>query len=158
MPKHINHSRLRGNIAEPEVFPTQKDEEIVVRFRLATTKKWKDKNTGEQREMTAWHTCVAFRHTAKYLRDYAPKGSLVEVDGEIAYEPYKDSEGIERIATKIIVSEADILIKGGASNGNSQSPQPNGQSAAENNRSEQPATAGAGEKNPFDLNDDDVPF
>ncbi len=166
MALHKNLIVLRGNMATPEIFDARGDnDDIVTRFGLATTKRWKDKATGEPREVTQWHTITAFRQTAKYVRDYAPKGSLVEVTGELVYEQYTGDDGVERTSAKIMAREVDVIIKGDSNvaehpSSNSQktttrAPQQAQPAAAQSGGA---AQAAVGDSNPFDFPDDEIPF
>lgn len=53
-------------------------------FSIATSEKWKDKSSGEMKEQTEWHNCVAFGKTAELVSTYVRKGSLVYVEGKLS--------------------------------------------------------------------------
>ena len=81
----------------------------VTTFSVATTEKWRDKQTGELKEDTEWHRVTAFGRTGEIAGEYLSKGSHVFVEGRIKTEKYTDKEGAERYSTKIIASGIEML-------------------------------------------------
>jgi len=53
-------------------------------FSIATSEKWKDKQSGEMKEQTEWHNCIAFGKTAELVGAYVRKGSLVYIEGKLS--------------------------------------------------------------------------
>lgn len=105
----INKVTLIGNLgADPEVRYTP-DGDAVCTLRLATTDKWKDKTTGDMREMTEWHRVVIFRRLAEVANDYLKKGALVYIEGRLRTRKWQDKEGHERFTTEIEASEMKML-------------------------------------------------
>src|SRR5574343_1420591 len=79
----VNKVILVGNLgADPETRYTASGDAIC-NIRLATTDSWKDKNTGEKREMTEWHRVVFYRRLAEIAGQYLKKGSQVYLEGRI---------------------------------------------------------------------------
>jgi single stranded DNA-binding protein len=72
----------------------------ILSFRMATAKKWKDKQSGAQKEETQWHSCVLFGDRATELQPHLHKGSYVRVEGEVTYEQW-EKDGVKHYATKI---------------------------------------------------------
>jgi single-strand DNA-binding protein len=150
----LNRVQLIGRAgADPEVrYMTNGD--CVCNIRLATTESWKDKASGDKKEITEWHRCVLYRKLGEVAGQYVKKGSLLYLEGRIRTRKWTDKEGQERYTTEIEISEMQML--GGK-------PQPD-QSA-----SEKPAAAGASNagsnaaadrKAPAysDMGEDDIPF
>lgn len=80
----------------------------IASFSLATTEKWKDKQTGEFKESTEWHNITAFNKLAEIAGQYAAKGDLVYVEGKIKTEKYQ-KDGADRYVTKIIADQIQLL-------------------------------------------------
>jgi single-strand DNA-binding protein len=79
----LNRVTLIGNLgADPEVRYTQSREAIAT-IRIATTETYKDKSSGERKEITEWHRVVFFGRTAEVVGEYLKKGSPIYVEGRI---------------------------------------------------------------------------
>lgn len=105
----INKVILIGNVgADPEMraFPNG---DAVCNLRLATTEKWKDKDTGDTRETTEWHRVVLFRRLAEIAREYLRKGSSVYVEGRLRTRKWVDKDGREHYTTEIEAREMKLL-------------------------------------------------
>lgn len=104
----VNKAILLGNLGrDPEIRTTQNGKEIG-NFSLATSEKWKDRETGERKEKVEFHNITVFGSLVKVLA-YLEKGSKVYVEGKITTEKYTDKQGIEKFATKIIAETIDII-------------------------------------------------
>lgn len=76
----------------------------IVRFSLATSESWKDRDTGERQERTQWHNVVVMApQTAKFVKDYVRKGDLVMVEGSVEYRKWEKDGGETVNITEIIV-------------------------------------------------------
>ena len=115
--------------------------DAVANIRLATTESWKDKSTGEKKEITEWHRVVFYRKLAEIVGQYLKKGSAVYIEGRIRTRKWKDKEGQERYTTEIEANEMQML--GGKSREEGQASAPQGP--------KQHSTS-------FDDMDDDIPF
>lgn len=105
----LNRASLIGRVGkDPELQNTKKGESVSF-FSLATTEKWKDKTSGEQREATEWHNIVTFGKLSQIVQSFVKKGSLVYVSGKIVTRKYTDKDGIERYSTNINVDELKLL-------------------------------------------------
>lgn len=103
----INKVILLGVLGQdPKSGQTQNGKEYA-NFSLATSKRWKDQS-GEKKEETTWHNISCFGSIAKVCQ-YLEKGSKIYLEGEIKHEKYKDKDGIEKAATKIIAETIDII-------------------------------------------------
>ncbi len=137
----VNKVILVGHLgADPETrFMPNGD--AVANIRLATTESWKDKGTGEKKEITEWHRVVFFRKLAEIVGQYLKKGSAVYVEGRIRTRKWQDKEGQERYTTEIEANAMQML--GGKSREEGQASDPKGP--------KQHSTS-------FDDMDDDIPF
>ena len=122
--------------------------EAVVNISLATSEKWKDKQTGEQKEATEWHRVTAFGKLAEIIGQYVKKGDLIYVAGKIVTRKYQDKDGSERYATEIRASEMRML--GSKGDG--------GERQATPERQQRPAAQQQPKGSGFDDMDDDIPF
>ncbi|MEZ7912043.1 MAG: single-stranded DNA-binding protein [Propionivibrio sp.] len=154
----VNKIILVGNLgADPEV-RYMSNGEAVANVRLATTESWKDKNSGEKREVTEWHRVVFYRKLAEIVGQYLKKGSSVYIEGRIRTRKWQDKEGQERYTTEIEATEMQML-------GGRQSAASSSGGEAEYGGSMPSSSSGGGsrpapaKKAPsFDTMDDDIPF
>lgn len=147
MARGVNKVTIVGNLgADPETRYTQGGSAITT-IRVATSERWKDKQTGEDQERTEWHRIKFFGRLAEIVGEYLKKGRQVYVEGSLRTDKYTDKDGIERYVTDIIGQEMQML--GGNPDGQQRSQQ-QGRPAP---RREGPAQ---GEQQHFD--DDDIPF
>ena len=105
----VNKVILIGNLgADPETryLPSG---DAVTNIRIATTDKWKDKQSGEMREATEWHRLVFNGRLAEIAAQYLRKGSQIYVEGQIRTRKYTDKDGVEKYATDIRVDQMQML-------------------------------------------------
>ena len=76
---------------------------------LATTRRWKDRNTQERKEETEWHRVVFFAGLAKVVIEYVKKGHQIYVEGRLKTRKWQDRDGVERYTTEIVASEMHML-------------------------------------------------
>jgi single-strand DNA-binding protein len=104
----VNKVILIGNLgADPEIRHLQ-DGVSVANFRIATTETFKDKNTGEKREQTEWHSIVAWRGLATIAEKYLKKGSKVYIEGKLRTRKW-EKDGVDRYTTEIMADEMTLL-------------------------------------------------
>jgi single-strand DNA-binding protein len=105
----LNRVTLIGNLgADPEVRYTQ-NREAIATIRIATTETYKDKSSGEKKEITEWHRVVFFGRTAEVVGEYLKKGSPVYVEGRIQSRKWQDKDGQDRYVVEILASEMKML-------------------------------------------------
>lgn len=78
-------------------------------LRLATSKRYTDKQTNETKEQTQWHTVECWRNLADVVDKYVRKGDKLYIEGELIYRAYTDKEGVERVMTSIVAQELKML-------------------------------------------------
>jgi single-strand DNA-binding protein len=151
----VNKVILVGNLgADPETRYMPSGESIT-NIRIATTDKWKDKQSGEMKEATEWHRIAFFGKLAEIAGEYLKKGSQVYVEGRLRTRKWQDKEGQDRYTTEIVAERMQML--GGRAGSGEPRPEPAMAGKAADARS---ATSGA-EKKPaskFDDLEDDIPF
>lgn len=100
----INKVILIGNLgADPEA-NFMKNGDPVVNFRLATSIRTKDKETGSYKQDTEWHRVVCYGKSAEYVVEYVKKGSKVYIEGRLKTRKWTDKEGVDRYTTEIVAS------------------------------------------------------
>ncbi|MGF6440537.1 single-stranded DNA-binding protein [Paraburkholderia youngii] len=176
----VNKVILVGNLgADPEVryLPSG---DAVANIRLATTDRYKDKASGEFKEMTEWHRVSFFGRLAEVVSEYLKKGSSVYIEGRIRTRKWQAQDGTDRYSTEIVADQMQMLGGrgagggggdgggyGGDDDGNSRGNAPRssggGRSAGGGGNgggraSSRPATGGAPSGGGFDAMDDDIPF
>lgn len=107
MSQTLNKIILIGHFgADPESrsLPSEQDK-IVVNVSLATTERWTDKTTQEDKEETEWHSLVLYNQQARFARDYLKKGAKVYVEGRNRTRKWDDDKGVTRYKTEVIVSD-----------------------------------------------------
>jgi single-strand DNA-binding protein len=105
----LNKVMLIGRLgADPEGRSMQNGEQVAS-FSMATSEKWKDKKTGEQRERTEWHRIVCFGSLAKVCIDWLKKGSQIYVEGQSRTRKWKDKEGNDRWTTEINIHDMKMI-------------------------------------------------
>jgi single-strand DNA-binding protein len=100
----VNKVILIGNLgADPEVRHTQ-DGRAICNMRLATTESWRDKQSGEKREKTEWHSVVIFNEQlGKVAQQYLKKGSKVYIEGQLQTRKWQDNAGNDRYTTEVVL-------------------------------------------------------
>lgn len=109
MSRGINKVILIGNLgADPETrsMPSGTN---VTNIRIATSENWKDKQSGEQKERTEWHSIAAFGRLAEIMGEYLRKGSKVYIEGSLRTRKWQDKQGNDRYTTEIIANELQML-------------------------------------------------
>ena len=144
MARGVNKVILVGNLGADPDTRYMPSGNAVTNIRLATSKSWKDKNTGDQQERTEWHRVAFFGRLAEISAEYLRKGSQVYIEGELRTRQWQDRDGNDRWTTEIIASDMQML---GSRQGAS-APEPMPARAA----AEPPASTGT------DDLDDDIPF
>jgi single-strand DNA-binding protein len=100
----VNKVILIGNLgADPEVRHTQ-DGRAICNLRLATTDSWRDKQSGEKRDKTEWHSVVIFsEQLAKIAQQYLKKGAKVYIEGQLQTRKWQDNSGNDRYTTEVVL-------------------------------------------------------
>ncbi|RYF32718.1 MAG: single-stranded DNA-binding protein [Comamonadaceae bacterium] len=170
----VNKVILVGNLGRDPETRTFPSGDQVCNATLATTDKWKDKQSGEMREATEWHRLVFNGRLAEIAAQYLRKGSQIYVEGQIRTRKYQDKDGVEKYATDIRVDQMQMLgsrqgmgapsgggdddggySQGGGGGGGYA---PRAPAAAPRAPAAAPRQAPAKSSSGFDDMDDDIPF
>ncbi len=156
MARGVNKVILIGNLGKDPEVRYMPSGGAVTNITVATSDSWKDKQTGEKKETTEWHSVVFFNRLAEIAGEYLKKGSKVYIEGSLKTEKYQDkATGADRYSTKIIANEMQMLDGKGGSADYAASAAP-GSSAPQ--RSSENRGAPAAQENKFEDFDDDIPF
>ena len=105
----VNKVILMGNLGrDPETRFTANGA-AVCNLRIATTRTWKDKASGDRREETEWHSVVLYDRLAEIAGEYLKKGRPVYVEGRLKTRKWQDKDGQERYTTEVIATEMQLL-------------------------------------------------
>ena len=101
----LNRVRLIGFLgADPETLKTRTGGADYARFTLATSERWRDKNTGERREATEWHKIVVWNEKlVELVRKYLKKGSKIYLEGKLTTRKWQGRDGVDRWTTEIVL-------------------------------------------------------
>ena len=109
----LNKVLLIGRLgADPEI-KQMVNGKNVARLSLATSNRWKDKNTGEKKEKTEWHRVVVFNDgLVKVIQQYVKKGAQVYIEGQLTTRKWKDEKsGIDRYSTEVVLQGFNSSFK-----------------------------------------------
>lgn len=116
----VNKVILVGNLGnEPEVRNLPSGGKVV-NLSVATSERWRDRNTGEQREKTEWHRVVIFSEgLAKVAEQYLRKGSKVYIEGQLQTRKWQDQSGADKYSTEIVLQgfNASMVLLDGRGEG-----------------------------------------
>ena len=179
----VNKVILVGNLGQDPEVRYMPNGGAVANITLATSESWRDKQTGENKEITEWHRVVLFGKLAEVAGEYLKKGSQVYIEGQLRTRKWQDQGGQERYTTEVVVNVGGTMQMlggrqqggnagapaggaqgGGNNNGWGQPQQPQGSNnqfsgGAQSRPQQQPQSAPASNNNepPMDF-DDDIPF
>ena len=117
----VNKCIILGNLGnDPEVKYTASGSAIA-NLTVATSEEWKDKATGDKKEMTEWHRVVLFGKLAEVAGEYLRKGSQVYIEGQLRTRKWTDQSGQEKYTTEIVVGMNGVMqMIGGRQEANQQ--------------------------------------
>lgn len=127
----VNKVILIGNVgADPEIRSLGNDQRVA-RLRIATSERWKDRNSGERKERTEWHTVSVFNQgLVGVIERFVKKGSKLYIEGKLETRDWEDKEsGAKRYATEIVLrnygGEITLLDSRGSDDNSSPRPRQN---------------------------------
>jgi single-strand DNA-binding protein len=116
----VNKVILVGNLGrDPEVRTFQNGGKVC-NLRVATSENWKDRNTGERRERTEWHSVAIFNENlARIAEQYLRKGSKVYLEGQLETRKWQDQSGQDRYTTEVVLRQfrGELTLLDGRSEG-----------------------------------------
>ena len=132
---------------DPETRTTTSGQQVVS-FGVATSRRWKDQSSGEMKEMTEFHNCVAWGRLAQTVGTYCRKGSKVYLEGRLQTRSWDDPTGAKKYRTEIIADNVIMLDRKGEGPAAGSAPSAPAEQAA------QPAPAPSEDE----INIEDIPF
>lgn len=150
----VNKAIIVGNLGKDPEMRYMPNGEAVCNITVATSERWKDKATGEKREITEWHRVVFYRKLAEIAGQYLKKGSPVYIEGRIRTRKWQDKEGQDRYTTEIEANEMQML---GSREGMGDAP-PRESVAGSGGAGNRPAAAPQPAGGSFNDFEDDIPF
>ena len=111
----INKAYIIGNLGQDPEKKVTENGLAITTFSVATTEKWKDKNSGENIQQSEWHRVVTFRRLAEICADFLRKGSKVYIEGKLQTRSW-EKDGIKRYSTEIVAQEMKMLDSRSADN------------------------------------------
>ena len=153
----VNKVILLGNLGkDPEIRSMQNGSKLAT-FSIATSKRWKDKQTQEYKDKTEWHNIVVFGDgLVDIIEKYTKKGSKVYLEGELQTSKYQDQDGQDRYSTKVVLqgynSNFTLLDNRGSSVSDSSNIDDNSQKIESSSQQSEKI-----ETNNSDI-EDDIPF
>ncbi|MDO8304768.1 single-stranded DNA-binding protein [Herminiimonas sp.] len=161
----VNKVIIVGNLGRDPETRYMPNGEAVTNVAVATTESWKDKTSGDKKEITEWHRITFYRKLAEIAGQYLKKGSSVYIEGRLQTRKWTDKDGVERFTTEIIADTMQMLGGRPGAGGGSASmdddyssnnaPAPR-QSSAGASSAARPAAKPAASN--FNDMDDDIPF
>ncbi len=156
----VNKVILVGRLGkEPEVRHLESGVGVA-NFSLATSETYKDRNSGERKEITDWHNIVLWRGLADVAEKYLHKGDLVYIEGRLKTRSWQDKDGNTRYTTEVVGDNMTMLGSKGSSQGNTPPPpteEPAGKTTVQNTESTTTDTANDTLAS-TDAETDDLPF
>ena len=164
----VNKVIIVGNLGRDPEIRYMPSGDAIATLAVATTDKWKDKASGEQKEATEWHRISAFGKLAEIMGQYLKKGSQVYVEGRLKTRKYTDKDGVEKYSTEIVCDTMQML--GGRQGMGGDSAESGGYSAPAARQNSGGGTSGGANANyaesrpapkpapNFSDMDDDIPF
>ena len=154
----VNKVILIGNVgADPEIRRTQ-DGRPIANLRIATSETWRDRNSGERREKTEWHTVVVFNEgLCKVVEQYVKKGAKLYIEGALQTRKWQDQSGQDKYSTEVVLQGFNsnlTMLDGRGENGGDSA----GFSGPPTTRSEGRRPAASAPAFESGGMDDDIPF
>ena len=154
MARGVNKVILIGNLGQDPESRTTPGGTTVTNIRVATTDSWTDRQSGEKKESTEWHTVVMWNKLGEIAAEYLRKGSQVYIEGRLQTRKWQDKTGNDRYTTEVVASEMQML--GGRSGGGGAAQETrDSREGAGRGAAAAPAAGPGGSGAEFD---DDIPF
>lgn len=155
----VNKVIIVGNLGRDPETRYMPSGDALTNIAVATTDKWKDKATGEQKEATEWHRIAFFGKLAEIAGQYLKKGSQVYIEGKLRTRKYTDKDGVEKYSTEIVADTMQMLgSRQGMGGGAAQMDDGGYAAAPARTPAQAPARAPARQPSNINIEDDDIPF
>ncbi len=160
----VNKVILIGNLGrDPEVRSFQNGGKVC-NLRIATSENWKDKNTGERKEKTEWHSVAIFQEgLVRIAEQYLRKGSKVYIEGQLQTRKWTDQQGVEKYTTEVVLQRyrGEMTLLGGRGDSSSMGGDSGGDSSIQVSYDQTPQAGSQSSPPPMRSSndmDDGIPF
>lgn len=109
MARGVNKVIVIGNLGQDPETRYMPSGSAVTNLRVATNESWKDRQTGEQKDRTEWHSVAMFGRLAEIAAEYLRKGSQVYIEGKLRTRKWQDRDGNDRYTTEIVADDMQML-------------------------------------------------
>ncbi len=109
MARGVNKVIIVGNLGQDPDVKAMPSGMTVCNIRIATSESWKDKQSGEMKEQTEWHSVAMFGRLAEIAGEYLKKGAQVYIEGRLRTRKWQDKQGNDRYTTEIVAQEMQML-------------------------------------------------
>mgnify|MGYP006155644605 CR=1 FL=1 len=154
----VNKVILLGNLGrDPDIRSMQSGKKMAS-FSIATSKKWKDRSTQEQKESTSWHNIVVFNEgLVDVIEKYVKKGSKIYVEGELSTRKYQDKDGNDKYTTEVVLQgyNSTLTMLGSSNNASSSNSDQPMISSDDSNNNENSFNSDSSDTS---NSDEDIPF
>ncbi|MBW4709583.1 single-stranded DNA-binding protein [Roseobacter sp. YSTF-M11] len=107
----VNEVKILGNVGEAPQIRSFENGGRVANFSVATSRRWKNRNTGEVTERTEWHRInVTADHLVKVAEDFLRKGSKVFLSGRLETRKWQDQSGQDRYSTEVVLAPYEGVL------------------------------------------------
>jgi single-strand DNA-binding protein len=145
----VNKVILIGRLGKDPEVRNLENGAVVANFSIATSESYKDRTTGEKKEITEWHNIVLWRGLAEIAQKYVRKGDMIYVEGKLRTRSW-EKDGVTRYTTEIVGDNMTMLSPKTGGGSNMSSDYSSDRGSAESVRS--------GSSTPVDSSTDDLPF
>lgn len=117
MAASINKVILVGNIGQDPQVRTMQSGQKIVNFSLATSERWRDRQSGEQKEQTEWHRVVVFNpNLVDVAERMLQKGTKLYIEGSLRTRKWQNQQGVDVYTTEVVLNpfSGQMVILGGA--------------------------------------------
>jgi single-strand DNA-binding protein len=149
----VNKVILMGYVGKDPELRYMANGKATTSLSLATSRNWKDKQTGDKVEETEWHRLVFFERLAEVVGEYVSKGKPIYIEGRLKTRKWEDKSGADHYVTEVICDSLQLLGSKPDGERSERAPAPAPQ-PSEQRRQPATKTTGTG----FDDLDDDIPF
>ncbi|MGC6484931.1 MAG: single-stranded DNA-binding protein [Candidatus Puniceispirillales bacterium] len=160
----VNKVVLLGRLGKDPEIVSLNDGNKIIKFSLATSENWKDRNTGERRERTEWHNIVIFNENlGRIAEQYLRKGNQVYLEGTMQTRKWQDQNGNDRYTTEVVLPRfrGELTLLGGRDSGGGDGAGYGGSGGASYGSSQSSSASGQGASSAPPMGndlDDDIPF
>ncbi len=157
----VNKVIIVGNLGRDPEIRTFQNGGKVCNLRIATSERWRDKASGENREKTEWHSVAIFQEgLVRVAEQYLRKGSTVYIEGKLQTRKWQDQSGNDRYSTEVVLQGFDgkLVMLGGRGDGGGGGDSGGGYGGDQGGGYDSGSNSGGQDQGPSGGMDDEIPF